>query len=295
MMEDIKKQSALVDNEDGTITDVKNGLMWMKNDTWIELGRLITWHEGIEYSKKVNSQKFSGHSNWRFPTASEAQTLFDWEVSNIDVQGTEIHLDPIFPSGCGFSTWTSETRGAKAAMGFDFRSNYEYWLAKENEGFPSGLRLVRKIGKNTESSESKAERFVDNKDGTITDRVAGLMWKTDDSFLELDKWVSWEEGKMYIDAINRRKFASCDDWRMPSRKEAQMIHDSSNPVTDKFGDTVFLVKGFPPGCGQTSWTKTLNKTDNSLAMRFHYYNGDYKWHKQGLRSHGVRPVRTIKD
>ena len=294
MMEDTKKQSALVDNEDGTISDVKNGLMWMKNDTWIELGRLITWHEGIEYSKKVNSQKLSGHNNWRFPTASEAKTLFDWEVSNIDVQGTEIHLDPIFPSGCGFSTWTSETRGAKAAMGFDYRSNYEYWLAKENEGFPSGLRLVRKIGKTSESSESDEERFIDNKDGTITDRVANLMWKTDDSFLELDKWVSWEEGKMYIDELNRRKFASCNDWRMPSRKEAQMIHDSSNPVTDKFGDTVFLVEGFPPGCGQTSWTKTLNKTDNSLAMRFHYYNGDYKWHKQGLRSHGVRPVRSIK-
>ena len=51
-MDDIKKKSALVDNGDGTITDVKHGLMWMKNDTWIELGRLITWHEGIEYSKR---------------------------------------------------------------------------------------------------------------------------------------------------------------------------------------------------------------------------------------------------
>ncbi|GJL79384.1 MAG: hypothetical protein NPINA01_23730 [Nitrospinaceae bacterium] len=292
-MEDTEKKSAFIDNGDGTITDVRHGLMWVKNDTWLELGRLITWHEGLEYSKKMNEQKFAGYNNWRFPTASDARTLFDWEASNIDVQGTEIHLDPIFPSGCGFSTWTSETRGAKAAMGFDLRSNYEFWLAKENEGFPSGLRLVRKIGK--KSGDSDEIRFIDNKDGTVTDKVAGLMWKASDSYLELDKWVSWQEAKMYLEEINKRKSSGYSDWRMPTRKEVQMIYDPANPVTDKFGDTVFLVKGFPPGCGQTSWTKTLNKTDKSLAMRFHFYNGDYKWHKQGLRSHGVRPVRTIKD
>ena len=292
-MENTEKKSALTDNENGTISDARSGLMWMKNDTWLELGRLITWHEGIEYSRKMNEQKFASHNNWRFPTCSEARTLFDWEASNIDVQGTEIHLDPIFPSGCGFSTWTSETRGAKAAMGFDYRSEYEFWLAKENEGFPSGLRLVRKIG--TKSEIPDEERFIDNKDGTVTDTVAGLMWKASDSYLELDKWVSWQEAKMWLEEINKRQFAKQTDWRMPTRKEVQMIYDPANPVTDKFGDTVFLVKGFPPGCGQTSWTKTLNKNDKTVAMRFHFYNGDYKWHKQGLRSHGVRPVRNLKE
>lgn len=292
-MENIEKKSALIDNEDGTISDVRSGLMWMKNDTWLELGRLITWHDGIEYSRKMNERKFAAHDNWRFPTCSEARTLFDWEVSNSDVQGTEIHLDPIFPAGCGFSTWTSETRGAKAAMGFDFRSEYEFWLAKENEGFPSGLRLVRKIAAKPEVRDG--ERFIDNKDGTITDKTAGLMWKASDSYLELDKWVSWQEAKMHLEEINKRQFAGRIDWRMPTRKEVQMIYDAANPVTDKFGDTVFLAKGFPPGCGLTSWTKTLHKTDRTVAMRFHFYNGDYKWHKKGLRSHGMRPVRVLKD
>lgn len=292
LMDKTEDKCALIDNGDGTISDANNGLMWMKNDTWLELGRLITWHEGLEYSKKINKERFAGYKTWRFPTASDAKTLFDREASNIDVQGSEIHIDPIFPSGCGFSTWTSETRGAKAAMGFDFRSDYEFWLAKENEGFPSGLRLVRTMGE--ESEESDIQRFVDNGDGTVSDVVEGLMWAANDSYLDLDKWVSWEEGKMYLNKLNKERFANHTDWRMPSRKEVQMLHDPSNPVTDKYGDTVFLVNGFPPGCGLTSWTKTLNKTDRSVAMRFHFYNGDYKWHKQGLRSHGVRPVRNIK-
>ena len=65
-------------------------------------------------------------------------------------------------------------------------------------------------------------------------------------------------------------------------------------LVDKYGDTVYLPKEFNPGCGQTSWTKTLSKTDDSLAMRFNFYNGDYKWNKKGLKSHGVRAVRSIK-
>ena len=293
IMTETEKKNALVDNGDGTITDRRTGLMWMKNDTWLELGKRITWHEGLEYSKKINAGKFAGHSNWRFPTASEAKSLFDMEVTNTDVEGGEMHLDPVFPPGCGFSTWTSETRGAKAAMGYDLRSDFEFWLAKENDGFPSGLRLVRSVG--AASKMPVEERFVNNGDGTVTDREAGLMWKANDSYLDLDKWVSWQEAKMYLDEVNKSRFAGFRDWRMPTRKEAQMLYDPANPVTDKYGDTVFLVKGFPPGAGQTCWTKTLNKSDRTVAMRFHFYNGDFKWNKQGLRSHGVRAVRTMPE
>jgi len=92
--------------------------------------------------------------------------------------------------------------------------------------------------------------------------------------------------------LNRTSFAGYRNWRMPTRKEAQAIYDASNPITDNYGDTVFLAKGFPAGCGLTCWTKTLNKSDKGLVIRFHFYNGDYKWHQVGLRSHGVRAVRN---
>jgi hypothetical protein len=105
--------------------------MWMKKDTWVNLGRLITWHESQELAKKMNEEKFAGYRNWRIPSASEAKYLFHRAASNTDVEGCEIHIDPVFTSGCGFSTWTSQTRGAKAAMAYDYRSDYEFWLAKK--------------------------------------------------------------------------------------------------------------------------------------------------------------------
>ncbi|KMP12646.1 hypothetical protein UR09_00630 [Candidatus Nitromaritima sp. SCGC AAA799-A02] len=289
-----EKKSRFVDNGDGTVSDLANNIMWMKQDTWNELGRLINWHESQEYAREMNEKKFAGYGNWRIPTGSDARLLFDGGASNTDVEGGEIHLDPVFPSGCGFTTWTSETRGAKAAMGYDLRSAYEFWLAKENDGFPSAVRLVRQL-KSEAAGEDGEPRFVNNGDGTVTDKENGLMWKADDSFLDLDKWVSWEEAKTFVQGLNRHQFANYTDWRMPTRKEVQTIFDPANPVTDKYGDTILLAPGFPPGAGQTCWTKTLHKTDRQLAIRFQFYNGDYKWHQMGLRSHGVRPVRSIKE
>ncbi|NIP99578.1 MAG: DUF1566 domain-containing protein [Nitrospinaceae bacterium] len=286
-----KVKSKFIDNGDGTVTDSRNNLMWAKSDTWVELGKLVTWWQAQDYVQELNNRKFAGHSNWRIPNGQEVRELFHPEFSNTDMEGCEIHLDPVFTPGCGYTSWTTETRGAKAAMGYDFREDYEFWLARENEGFPSGLRPVRSI---TQASQmDPEERYVDHRNGTVSDLQTGLMWKKDDSYLDLDKWVSWAEGKTYVKELNNEEFAGYTDWKMPTRKEAQTIHDPGHPVTDKYGDTLFLVPCLPAGAGQTTWTKTLHKTDNSLAIRFNFYSGDYKFHKKGLRSHGVRAVRHL--
>ncbi|QPJ60939.1 MAG: DUF1566 domain-containing protein [Candidatus Nitronauta litoralis] len=292
-MNEVTSKTRFKDNGDGTVTDLARKRMWLKQDSWGYKGNRLSWWQCQEFCDEMNKKKFAGFSDWRIPNAGEAKELFDPAFSNTDMEGCEIHIDPVFSEGCGYTTWTTESRGAKAAMGYDYRSDYEYWLAKENDGFPSAVRLVRTPGKN-KATLNPEDRFQIHKNGTISDFENNLMWKASDSFLDLDKWVSWEEAKTYIKDLNRDRFADYSDWRMPTRKEAQAIYDASSPVTDNFGDTVYIPKVFPPGSGQTTWTKTLHKTDPSMAMRFHYYNGDHKFHKRGLRSHGVRPVRDLK-
>ncbi len=291
-MTEVSKKTRFTDNEDGTVSDHLKGRMWLKEDSWVIKGNQLSWWQCKEFCEEMNRKGFAGFSDWRLPNAGEAKELFDAQVSNTDMEGCEIHIDPLFTSGCGFTTWTTESRGAKAAMGYDFRSDYEFWLAKENDGFPSAVRLVRTVKQDGELKTE--ERFQIHKNGTISDFQTGLMWKASDSFLDWDKWVTWPEAKVYIHGLNNDYFAKYTDWRMPTRKEAQSIYDPDSPVTDKFGDTVYIAEVFPPGSGQTTWTKTLHKTDPSVAMRFHFYNGDFKFHKRGLRSHGVRPVRNLK-
>lgn len=292
-MAQTKTKVRFVDNGDGTVTDTRKNLMWTKDDSWVEKGHLLSWWQSREYLQEKNEQQFAGYSDWRIPNAHEAKELFNAEFSNTDMEGVELHIDPVFTAGCGYTTWTTETRGAKAAMGYDFRADYEFWLAKENIGFPSAVRLVRTVV--PEGKMSQEERFLDNGNGTITDLEMELMWKKDDSFLDLDKWVSWDEAKTWIKEMNKDEFAGYTDWRMPTRKEAQSIHDANCAVTDTYGDTIFIPKIFSPGAGQTTWTKTLHKTDPSVAIRFNYFSGDFKFHKKGLRSHGVRPVRDHKE
>ena len=70
-MAEIKLETPYVDNGDDTVTDKKHDLMWMKSDTWVTLGRLITWHESQALARKMNEEKFAGYSNWRIRSSSE--------------------------------------------------------------------------------------------------------------------------------------------------------------------------------------------------------------------------------
>lgn len=291
-MADKKETERFVDNGDGTVTDTMKDLMWMKNDTWVDLQHLVSWDQSQDYINEMNAQKFAGYDDWRIPSSTAAKELYDPDYSNVDVDGCEIHIPSIFPPGSGYTTWTTDTRGAKSAMGYDYRSDYEFWLAKNNVGFPSSVRPVRIVKK--KSSLDYTERYQDNGDGTINDLETGLMWKKDDSYLDMDKWLTWDESKTFIKMLNEDSFADYEDWRMPTRIEAMAIYDGSSPLKDAFGDVIHLPPVFPPGAGQSTWTKTLHKTDPKLAMRVNYFSGDYKWYKQGLKSHGVRPVRKFQ-
>lgn len=63
--------SRFTDNQDGTITDHKTGLMWMKNTA--EKG--MNWKKAVEYCEKIN---IAGYFDWRLPTVDELRSLFEF-------------------------------------------------------------------------------------------------------------------------------------------------------------------------------------------------------------------------
>ncbi len=73
-----------------------------------------------------------------------------------------------------------------------------------------------------------ANRFVDNRDGTVTDHCTGLMWQKDtaemdgDGAITLQDEVDWQHALWYCDHL---ELGGYSDWRLPNVRELQSLVD----------------------------------------------------------------------
>ncbi|HJX33944.1 MAG TPA: DUF1566 domain-containing protein [Desulfatiglandales bacterium] len=63
-----------IDNGDGTVTDRKTNLMWIKNGWRVDFFSAVKWVEAI---KKCERFSYGGYTDWRLPTIKEWKSLLD--------------------------------------------------------------------------------------------------------------------------------------------------------------------------------------------------------------------------
>ncbi|MCU7918179.1 MAG: DUF1566 domain-containing protein [Candidatus Thiodiazotropha sp. (ex Epidulcina cf. delphinae)] len=61
--------------------------------------------------------------------------------------------------------------------------------------------------------------FLDNFDGTVTDRATGLMWQRG----HRQAYGRWSDAKEHICALNRERWCGYSDWRLPTIEELSSI------------------------------------------------------------------------
>ncbi|MCG8699682.1 MAG: DUF1566 domain-containing protein, partial [Bacteroidales bacterium] len=70
-------QPSYLDNEDGTVTDLNTGLMWLQ-----DAGNKVDYFEGVN---AVDSFEFAGYDDWRVPTVKELYSLMDFSGEDVDL------------------------------------------------------------------------------------------------------------------------------------------------------------------------------------------------------------------
>ena len=124
-----------IDNEDGTITDTKTGLMWMKQESYQQTGHWITWMESFDFIKKANEKGFANYYDWQMPTLKDLKTLHEPHKTNSQQVGREmkIHIDPIFAKEGSGAWWALEANGHFNAFGIEFNNGKRFSAPKKSK------------------------------------------------------------------------------------------------------------------------------------------------------------------
>ena len=138
--------------------------------------------------------------------------------------------------------------------------------------------------------EKERSRFLKSAEETIYDSQTSLTWMSNDSRINLNKEISWNESEKYAADMNKKKVGGHDNWRIPSTQEALTLFDKNKLNKDFKGGDIHLDSIFPPGAGNTTWT---SETRGREAQIIFFINGLPYWYEKDDKSisHAVRLIR----
>jgi hypothetical protein len=247
-------QSGYVDNGDGTVTDLVTGLIWQQTP-----GEKVTFEEAVAGAETLD---LAGYNDWRLPTIKELYSLIDF--SGLDPSGCEDpnncpNLVPFIATDyfafeygdpsqgeriIDAQYWSSTEYvgttmgGSPTTFGVNFADGRIKGYGRERPGGEQMTQFVRYVRGNPNYGMND---FIENGDGTITDRATGLIWQQSDS----GTGMFWEDALGYCENLGA---AGYNDWRLPNAKELQSIVDysrspgtSNSPAIDPLFQTTAII------------------------------------------------------
>lgn len=300
------------DNGDGTITDRRTGLIWLKDAN--AYGE-TPWTEALLAIKELADGQHglsdgSGAGDWRLPNINELQSLVDLDSDH----------GPAFPDDHPFENleatnyWSSSTVSSAPALGwyiafavappvFDLKMNamriwpvrgatdrvartgqtqcYDLW-GQPIDGAGSGQDGELQMG-----APHPMPRFSDRGDGTIKDNLTGLIWLRDaNPFGSL----SWGDAVQRCNELAAGKAGLSDgsdagQWRLPNIHEMRSLVDY-----DYFGPALTPGHPFKGVRSSLYWSSTTVASAPNQARFVFLGLGPSVWDHKSVKI-GVWPVR----
>lgn len=221
------------DNGDGTVSDLNTGLVWQQS-----LGEKVSWEEAKAGARNLRLGK---QSDWRLPTIKELYSLMDFSgFSPMPGRQGKPFIDPAFDFRYGdpangerpidVQVWSATEYGGKlmghgaSVFGVNFADGRIKGYPKLRPERGAHRMFVRYVRGNPDYGRND---FVDNRDGTVTDRATGLMWmQVDSGTLKAgpfgDGRMDWPQALAWATSL---VYAGRNDWRLPNAKELQSLVD----------------------------------------------------------------------
>ncbi len=273
--------------------------MWAKEADFAEV---YNWFHALDAVSKLNANGYCGYHDWRLPNVNELASLID--------RG---RYAPALPLDHPFSSvkawyWTGTTTADYSNHAWriyfflghiDYGHKYHMfnhvWPVRTIRDIPE---LLPKTGQSItcyagddgalrKGRDWPEKRFCDHGNGTVTDRLAGLMW-TKSANLPHGKRI-WSEAKEFIVRLNAKEYCGHKDWRLPEAGDLRTLIDYSRkePVLPDRHPFIHLASG-------VYWSSDMNAQDPDYVWcmdlknsRVDYYNKinhrEYVWPVRGYR------------
>jgi hypothetical protein len=268
-------QPSYTDNGDKTISDNNTGMMWQKTPDF----KHHAYEDAISYCADLN---VANYDDWRLPTIKELYSIADFRGEIVDPLNESANTPYIDTQYFDFEYdkrmayigqyWSStrytlgpvqSTENVDAAFGYNFADghikSYEtgYVFGTKNQSIHAPGNFVRCV--RGEENVYGVNDFVNNKDGTVTDKATSLMWQQSDD----GERRNWQDSLAYAESAT---LAGHNDWRLPNIKELQSIV--------KYGGEV----GSWPAIDTVYFTLTgENTTSDPLWVWSSTTQGDFKY------------------
>ena len=241
------------------ISDNLTGLMWAKNGNLPNGTR--TWQGALDYVNALNSGVgLCGHHDWRLPNINELQGLFNFQTGDIsswlvsqgftNVMGsywssTTVALFPgdawLLATVQGIPESSSPKGGFNSLLPVrgDSTAPAQVWNSGQKYCYTASGEYLTCTGTGQDGDLQKGAgwpdpRFTDLGDGTVMDKLTGLIWLKDANCFGNLSWLP-AINKVTDFNTNPGNYScqnytgSFSDWRMPNIVELHSLIDKSIP------------------------------------------------------------------
>jgi hypothetical protein len=300
----------------GTATDWLTGLMWATDGNLVASrdpafdqdgtagDGVLTWFHALQYIEKLNAESGLGCNDWRMPNVIEMLSLVDHGRAN-----------PALPVGHPFTNvadwyFTATTRtdlpiigwsinlqtGAIDYQGFKFETNpvVKCRFLVVRGGSAGAVQLPqsgqtrsfapRDDGALRSGMPAPVPRFMAVGDGTVRDRLTGLIWPQSGPMASVG--VTWSNAFSFVADMNsgaRTNFGH-SDWRLPNRPEALSLIDRGQ-ASPAFS------RDHPFASLNTFWCSTTSARDSNKVW---YAEPTFGISSDGLPKSSTAPVWPVR-